>query len=144
MIWKREITIEKLNNRWCESLNSLLDIKFIEFGPDYIVASMPVDERTIQPYGMLHGGASVVLAETIGSVASLYCIPQDENKIPVGIEINASHVKSVMKGDVVIATARPFRLGKSLHIWNIEIKNTNGEIICVSRLTTMIINKRYK
>lgn len=142
MIWKREFTINSINSRKGDNLNKLLDIKFVEKGEDYLIAEMPVDERTIQPAGILHGGASAVLAETVGSVASMFCIPEDENKIPVGIEINANHLRSVLKGGKVIAKGTAVKIGRNLHVWNIEIKDASENLICVSRLTTMIIDKR--
>ncbi len=141
MIWKRKFTINNLNNREPNCLNTNLGIKFSDFGDDFIKATMPVDHRTIQPYGILHGGASASLAETIGSVASLLCIPENLNRVPVGIEINASHLKSVSQG-MVTATARPVRIGRNLHVWNIEIRNEDEDLICISRLTTMIIDKQ--
>ncbi len=140
-IWKQEFTIEELNTNRRESLIGQIGISFIGFGDDFLEAEMPVDHRTIQPYGILHGGASVALAETVGSVASELCLKEGTELIPVGVEINANHLKSVREGKV-IARANPIKVGRSLHIWNIEIRNGKGDLICVSRLTTMIISKR--
>jgi len=140
-IWKKEFTVSELNMDRANTLITNLGIEFIGYGDDFLEAEMPVDERTIQPYGILHGGASVALAETLGSVASGLCLLADSELIPVGIEINANHLKSVSKGKVV-GRAIPIRLGRSMHVWNIDIKNEQGEMICVSRLTTMIIKKR--
>lgn len=141
MIWKREFTIKKLNSNRKPNLTTNLGIEYSDFGDDFLSATMPVDERTIQPYGILHGGASASLAETVGSVASILCIPADKNLIPVGVELNANHLKSVTKG-LVTAKAKPIKIGNRLHVWNIEITNDKNELICVSRLTTMIIEKR--
>lgn len=141
MIWKQHINLENLNSVRRESLVSHLGIEFTAYGDDYLEATMPVDHRTIQPYGILHGGASVALAETIGSVASGLCIPADENRIPVGIEINASHLKSVTKGKVT-GRATIVRIGRSLHVWDIALRNDKNELTCTCRLTTMIIEKR--
>lgn len=140
-IWQRKFTIIKLNQARIPNLTTLLGIQYLDYGDDYLSATMPVDERTVQPYGILHGGASVALAETLGSVASSLCIPEDQNKVPVGVEINANHLKSVSNG-IVTGKAFPVRLGKKLHVWNIEIRNENLELVCVSRLTTMIIDKK--
>lgn len=141
MIWKREFDLEALNEVRRQSLVDHLGIKFTNYGDDFLEATMPVDERTIQPYGILHGGASVALAETVGSVASSLCLKQEDRFVPVGIEINANHLKSVSSGEVV-ARATPIRLGKSMHVWNIEIKNQQNVLTCVSRLTLIIIERR--
>ncbi|GLR15511.1 hotdog fold thioesterase [Portibacter lacus] len=141
MIWKQEFNLEEINKVRVDSLVNHLAIVFTGFGDDYLEAEMPVDHRTIQPYGILHGGASVALAETLGSIASGLCLKADSNLVPVGIEINANHLKSVTGGKV-IGRVTPIRVGKSMHVWNIEIRNEEGTLTCVSRLTTMIINKR--
>lgn len=141
MIWKREFTIKNLNNARIPNLTTHLGINYLDYGDDFLRATMPVDERTIQPYGILHGGASASLAETLGSVASMLCIPADKNLIPVGVELNVNHLKSVTSG-LVTAKAKPIKIGRRLHVWNIEITNVNDELIAVSRLTTMIIEKK--
>jgi uncharacterized protein (TIGR00369 family) len=141
MIWKKKFDIKGLNRIRVKSLVDHLGIKYTAFGDDFLEATMPVDERTIQPYGILHGGASVALAETLGSVAANLCLPEDQKLIPVGIEINANHLKSVTSGKVT-GKATPIRIGKSMHVWNIEIKNMHNELTCVSRLTLMIIERR--
>jgi len=99
---------------------------------------MPVDHRTVQPFGILHGGASVVLAETLGSVASTLCLKDITKQTAVGLEINANHLRSVRKG-YVYGKVTPIRVGRSIHVWNIEIKDDNGKVSAISRLTTMII-----
>jgi len=141
MIWKRKFNLEDLNTVRTASLVGHLGIEFTDYGDAYLEATMPVDQRTIQPYGILHGGASVALAETVGSVASSLCIKQDDNLVPVGIDINATHLKSVSNGNVT-SRATPIRIGKTMHVWNIEIRNSEGELTCVSRLTIKIIERR--
>ena len=117
-----------------------LDMIFTEIGDDYLVATMPVDHRTKQPAGLLHGGASVVLAESLGSIASSLCL-KSADKMPVGIEINANHLKSATSGRVT-GRCTPIRRGQSVHVWNIEIHNEKNELVCVSRLTVMIVDKK--
>ncbi|MDZ4709481.1 MAG: hotdog fold thioesterase [Saprospiraceae bacterium] len=138
-IFKFRPTLEQLNDRFENTLGEVLGIQIIALGEDSITATMPVDRRTHQPLGLLHGGASAALAETLGSIASLLCIDQP-NTYPVGIEINANHLTSVSSG-FVTATARPFKIGRTLHVWNIEIRNEKEELICISRLTVMLITK---
>jgi 1,4-dihydroxy-2-naphthoyl-CoA hydrolase len=116
-----------------------LDIRWKEIGEDFISATMPVDHRTIQPYGLLHGGASCVLAETVGSVASAMAIDH-EKFYCVGIEINANHVRSAKSG-FVTGTARPIHLGRRTHVWDIRIEDDQQRLICVSRLTVAIISR---
>jgi len=114
-----------------------LDIRFEEIGPDYLITSMPVDHRTHQPMGLLHGGASAALSETNGSLASFLCVENPFTKKIVGIEINANHVKSVKEGRVYGKTY-PIKLGKSLHVWQTDIRSEAGDLLCVSRLTVMV------
>lgn len=118
----------------------VLDMKFTEIGDDFLKATMPVDKRTKQPAGLLHGGASVALAESLGSIASALCL-KSQDKMPVGIEINANHLKSATSG-LVTGTCRPIRVGQTMHVWNIEIHNEKMELVCVSRLTVMIVDKK--
>lgn len=119
---------------------SHLGMQFTEIGDDYLIAKMPVDARTKQPAGLLHGGASVALAESLGSIASALCLPSNE-KMPVGIEINANHLKSATSG-FVAGKVTPIRVGQSLHVWNIEIHNDKNDLVCVSRLTVMIVDRK--
>lgn len=116
-----------------------LGIEFLELGDNFISAKMPVDHRTHQPMGLLHGGASLVLAETLGSVASTILVDMSKFHC-VGLEINANHVKSVRTG-FVFGTASPIHLGKKTHVWDIRITNENGDLICISRLTVAVIEK---
>ncbi len=134
-IWKRPFNLEALNALSQNTLVEHLGITFTEFGNDYLCARMPVDHRTVQPMGLLHGGASVALAETVGSVAAVLCTPEGENAGIVGIAINANHLRSVREG-FVTATCRPIRIGRKIQVWNIEIKDDQDRIICISRLTT--------
>jgi 1,4-dihydroxy-2-naphthoyl-CoA hydrolase len=113
-----------------------LGIVFTEIGPDYLRATMPVDARTRQPYGLLHGGASVLLAETLGSMAGMLCVREGEGC--VGIEINANHLRGVREG-VVTGTARPVHVGRQTQVWDIRIEDERQRLVCVSRLTLAVI-----
>jgi 1,4-dihydroxy-2-naphthoyl-CoA hydrolase len=137
-IWKTDFTLEGLNQSGANTIGEHIGIEFISGGDDFLTARMPVDHRTVQPFGILHGGASVVLAETLGSLASMLCIDITKNKA-VGLEINANHLKGVPAGSYVEGTVRPIRIGKTIHVWNIEICNPKGELCCISRLTVAII-----
>lgn len=139
-IWRVSPTPEELTARGAASMPGFLDIRFTELGPDYLRATMPVNERTHQPFGLLHGGASVTLAETVGSVASLLCV-DPERYLCVGQEINANHLRGMSSGRVV-ATARPFHVGARSHVWHIEIRDEQDRLVCVSRLTMAIIERR--
>jgi 1,4-dihydroxy-2-naphthoyl-CoA hydrolase len=121
------------------TMSDHLGIEFTGVGEDFVSAKMPVDQRTRQPFGILHGGASVALAETLGSVASSLCIDLNE-AYPVGLEINANHIRSVSEG-YVYGTARPLHLGRRTHVWDIQIVNEDKKLVCVSRLTVMIVAK---
>ncbi len=136
MIWKKEFTVKDLNDFRSGTLVGRLDIRFIEKGDDFLSAVMPVDDRTRQPMGLLHGGASVALAETLGSSASYMTLEEGYNS--VGLEINANHMKSISEGEV-IGTAKPVHLGRSTQVWDIDIKNRQGELICISRLTMAVL-----
>lgn len=141
MIWKIKFDTNNINNISKNTMVQHLGIKFIEITDDYMVASMPVDQRTIQPMGILHGGASVALAETLGSVASFACIDPDKNNV-VGIEINANHLKAIKLGNgIVYGKVSPVKIGRKLHIWDIKITDEKDNLICISRLTTMVVEK---
>lgn len=116
-----------------------LDIEFTALGPDYLTARMPVDARTVQPFGILHGGASVVLAESLGSIASACCVDLDQYA-PVGLEINANHLRAVKSG-YVYGTVRPIHVGSRTHVWDIRIEDDNQKLVCISRLTMIIVEK---
>lgn len=137
MIWAREYTPQEINERPKNHLGALLGIEFTEIGEDFLKARMPVDERTHQPYGILHGGASVVLAETIGSVASSMVIDWDKY-IGVGLEVNANHLRPVKSG-YVTAMCTPLHIGGKTHVWDIKIHNDQGKLNCISRLTVAIV-----
>lgn len=139
-IWKHTPTLEQLNARNTGTLMEALGIRFTDIGDDFLRGTMPVDARTRQPYGLLHGGASVALAETLGSSAAMLCLdPEDE--ATVGLDINANHVRGVREG-LVTGTARPLHLGRSTHVWDIRIEDERGALVCISRLTMAVIPAR--
>ena len=141
MIWKHvNVSIETLNKQSVNTMAEVLDIRFTEIGDNFLKATMPVDHRTHQPYGLLHGGASAVLAETVGSVASWLCI-DIEKQICVGIEINCNHIKGKRSG-LVTATAEPLHVGATSHVWDIKIRDEAEKLICVSRLTVAVLKRR--
>ncbi len=139
-IWfEPSLVLDEINNFGDDNLGAHLGMQFSGLGPDYLEATMPVDERTRQPYGLLHGGASVALAETLGSVGSALVV--DHNKFRcVGLEINANHLRSVSKG-LVTGKATPIHLGRTTHIWDIRITDDRGKLICISRLTVAVIRR---
>jgi 1,4-dihydroxy-2-naphthoyl-CoA hydrolase len=137
-IWHRRPTLDELN-RASATIMSHLGIEFVDIGDDSLSARMPVDRRTHQPTGLLHGGASVVLAETLGSAAA-YCTIDRTRFDAVGIEINANHVRGVRDG-FVTGTARPLHLGRSTQLWEIRIENAAGKLVCISRLTIAVLEK---
>ena len=134
------MTLESLKQRTLDTLVSHMGIEIIELGSDYIKASMPVDSRTCQPLRILHGGASVVLAETLGSFAANAVV--DNTKFAcVGQEINANHLRPAPVGQVVTGITRPFHIGARSHVWGIEIMDERGKRICISRITMAVINR---
>ena len=140
-IFRNDISIDWLNRFSANTLAEQLGIEFTAIGEDYIEAKMPVDHRTHQPLGLLHGGASVSLAETLGSIAATSCIDR-EAQFCVGLEINANHIRSVREG-YVKGIARPVHIGKKTHVWEIKILNdTTGELVCISRITIAILDKK--
>jgi 1,4-dihydroxy-2-naphthoyl-CoA hydrolase len=138
-IWFREYTLEEINRRGIQTMVDFLDIEFTEIGPDFLIAKMPVTDKVKQPIGIVHGGANVVLAETIAStaanlvvnIADYYC---------VGLEINTNHIRSVREG-IVWGTARPFHLGKSTQVWHIELKDEQDRITAISRMTASVLKR---
>ena len=141
MIWStKNATVNDLTALGHNTMSEYIGIEFVELGPDYLKGRMPVDHRTKQPYGLLHGGASCVLSETLGSIASALVIDR-EAFICVGLEINANHIRSATKG-FVTGTASPLHLGKSTHVWDIKIHDEEGKLVCVSRLTVAVVPKR--
>ena len=136
-IWHRQPDLEELHSTRKNTIPDLLDIRFESFDDSSITASMPVDARTHQPYGLLHGGASVVLAETLGSMASYHCI--DTSKFYcVGLEVNANHLRGLRSGRVT-GVCRPVHLGRSTHVWDIRLSGEDGKPSCISRLTVAIV-----
>ncbi len=133
--------LEYLNKLTKGTLSENLGMKFTELTDEYLAATMPVDHRTIQPMGLLHGGASVALAETLGSVASLIKLENINEQSVVGIEINANHLKSASSG-IVTGKCRPLKIGKTIHVWEIKITNQQGDLLCISRITIAVIKKR--
>lgn len=141
MIWTKTPILEALNKTGENGLPEHLGITFTEVGDDYMKATMPVDHRTVQPMRLLHGGASVVLAETMGSVAGVMCLPQPERQTVVGVEINANHVNSAKEGDIVTGVVRPLKVGKRIHVWEIKIYRSDETLICVSRITIAVVGR---
>jgi 1,4-dihydroxy-2-naphthoyl-CoA hydrolase len=137
-IWRPDVTPDVLRDRLRNTLAETLGIALTELGPDYLAGTMPVDHRTCQPLRVLHGGASVALAETLGSLAA-NAANQDPAYRFVGQEINANHVRPVPEGSRVTGIARPFHIGKSSQVWSIEIRNERGQLACVSRITMAAI-----
>lgn len=142
MLWKQPVTLEGLNALNFNTMPSYLGIEITEIGPDHITGTMPVNERTVQPFRILHGGANVVLAESLGSIASTLCIEDLAAHTAVGLEINANHLKSVREGGTVTGVCRPVRVGRTVHVWNIEIRDERGDLSCISRLTVSIVPRR--
>ena len=138
-IWKQPISVESLTAVSANSAVSVLGIEFLEVGDDFIRARVPVDPRTVQPYGLLHGGVAVVLAETLGSCGAACAVPAGHRV--VGLDINANHLKGTSSGWVTGIT-RPVHIGRSTHVWAIEMTNDAGELTCVSRITMAVLQPR--
>ena len=135
---KKEI-IDKIHDRSSSTMVENLGIKIIDIGENFVSGKMPVDERTKQPFGLLHGGASVALAETLGSIGAGMNVDQSSQSV-VGIEINANHLKAIKTG-WVFGKAKAIRVGRKIQVWEIDIKNENGDFVCKSRLTLAVIEK---
>lgn len=138
-IWRTPATVKDLNALSRGTLIDTLGIVFTEIGDDFLTATMPVDHRTIQPMGLLHGGASVVLAETLGSVAATLCVDR-ETQFCVGVAINANHVRAVREGQVR-GTTRPVHVGLTMQVWKIDIHDADGYLVAVSRLTLSVLRR---
>ncbi len=138
-IWFRTPDLDTLNDSNKDTINERLGIRFTKVDEGSISATMPVDARTHQPFGILHGGASVVLAETLGSVSANFCL-NPETHYAVGLDINANHLRSVSNG-LVTGTARPVHLGRSTHVWSIELQDEQGRPTCISRLTMALLER---
>jgi uncharacterized protein (TIGR00369 family) len=139
-IWKNDISIEKLMHRSTDTMADYLGIIFTEIGDDFLKAKMPVNERTKQPIGIMHGGASCVLAETVGSTAANCCVDQNTHYC-VGLDINTNHIRSIREG-FVFAIAKPYHLGRSTQVWSIEITNEQNQLISINRLTMSVLSKK--
>ena len=135
-IWQKPISVELLTANTRRGADEHLGIEFVEVGDDYIVGRVPVDERTRQPYGLLHGGVSVVLAETLGSCGAAFSCPPGYRA--VGLDINANHLRGVSSGWVT-GTARPIHRGRTTHVWQIELRDEAGNMTCISRITMAIL-----
>lgn len=139
-IWfDKSLTLPQLNPLGPKTMGEFLGMEWVELGDNFLKARMPVDERTKQPYGLLHGGASCALAETVGSIASHFVVDASKN-ICVGLEINANHIRSARSG-YVTATCTPLHIGASTHVWDIKIHDEKQKLVCVSRLTVAILKK---
>jgi 1,4-dihydroxy-2-naphthoyl-CoA hydrolase len=138
-IWIRPISIEALTTSHKGTAPEHLGIEFLEVGDDFIKARVPVDHRTRQPYGLLHGGVSVVLAETLGSCGAIYCCPPGSRV--VGLDINANHIRGATEGWVTGVTT-PVHVGRSTQVWHIELRNDKGDLTCVSRITMAVLQER--
>lgn len=122
------------------NMGTALGMKFLKISREEMIAEMPVDERTVQPFRILHGGASVALAETLCSIGAWANIP--DSKTAVGVEINANHHRSVQEGGKVIATATPIQKGRTIHVWETKIVDERGKLVCTSRCTLAIVDRR--
>ena len=138
-IWKKPITLELCTETSANTAVSHLGIEFVEVGDDFLSARVPVDERTCQPFGLLHGGVSVVLAETLGSIGAFYACPEGHRG--VGLDINANHIRAATSGWVT-GTARPVHIGRTKQVWQIDMVTDAGELTCVSRITMAILAPR--
>jgi 1,4-dihydroxy-2-naphthoyl-CoA hydrolase len=138
-VFRKNTTVEALNSWSRNTLSQQLGIEFTRVGDDFLEAKMPVDHRTHQPLGLLHGGASVALAETLGSVAATLCV--DETQYCVGLEINANHVKGIREG-FVTGTTKPIHIGRKTQVWEIRITGPQGDLVCISRITLAVLDKK--
>jgi uncharacterized protein (TIGR00369 family) len=138
-IWKTPISIEAITKRGQNTMMTHLGIEFTEIGADFLKAKMPVDHRTKQPIGIMHGGASCVLAETVGSVAANFCVDLT-TQYCVGLDINTNHIRSAREG-YVIGTAKPYHIGRTTQVWSIEIHDEKGQLISVNRLTMAVLKR---
>ena len=135
-IWKSELTLDQVNS-WHGTMVQHIGIVISEIGDDFVRGTLPVDARTHQPYGLLHGGASVALAETLGSLGAMMCCDAS-TQLAVGLDINANHVRGVTSGQVT-GTARPLHLGRTTQVWEIRIEAERERLVCISRLTVAIV-----
>ncbi|MBK21093.1 MAG: esterase [Flavobacteriales bacterium] len=139
-MWKSDYSVDQVNSMSKNTILDVLGIEITEIGDDFLTGKMPVDSRTVQPMRILHGGANVVLAETLGSIASLMIINPEE-EISVGVDINANHIRSVKSGWVT-GVAKPLSIGRKIHVWEIKINDEGGRLTCISRLTVSVLPKK--
>jgi 1,4-dihydroxy-2-naphthoyl-CoA hydrolase len=139
-IWKQSTDLARINGWSANTMMETLGIRVTAIGEDWLAGSMPVDHRTHQPYGLLHGGASVVLAETLGSTAAMLTL-DPEKEAAVGLDINANHIRGVRSG-IVTGTARALHLGRTTQVWEIRIESEDGALVCISRLTMAVVASR--
>ncbi|MBM4238741.1 MAG: hotdog fold thioesterase [Gammaproteobacteria bacterium] len=140
ILWHQTATLELMNDRSRQTMVDVLDIVFTEMGADFLRATMPVNARTCQPMRLLHGGASVALAETLASVGANCCL--DDAHAALGQEINANHLRPALEGETVTGTARLLHAGARSQVWSVEISNARGQLVCISRVTMAVINRR--
>ena len=138
-IWTRPVSVEELARIHQDTAPAHLGIEFLEVGDDFITGRLPVDARTVQPYGVMHGGVNVVLAETLGSCGAIYCAPPGHRV--VGLDINANHLRGVSSGWVT-GKATPVHVGRSTQVWHIELRDDAGRLTCVSRLTMAVLSEK--
>jgi 1,4-dihydroxy-2-naphthoyl-CoA hydrolase len=139
-IWKQTADLDRINGWNAHSLVDHIGIRITEIGEDFLRGTMPVDARTKQPFGLLHGGASVALAESLGSLAGTMCLDATK-EMAVGLDINANHVRAVTEG-VVTGTARPLHVGRSTQVWEIRIEDEQNRLVCISRLTLAVVPRQ--
>lgn len=139
-IWTQPVNIDRMNQFSANTMVDHIGIEFTEIGTDYMMAKMPVDRRTVQPMRLLHGGASAALAETLGSTTGAMTINPQTHYV-VGIELNCSHVRGGVEGEYVYAKSTPIKLGRKIQVWQIDIKNQQDKLVCVSRLTLAVIER---
>ena len=139
-IWKQPADLARINAWSANTMMETLGIRITAIGDDWLQGTMPVDHRTHQPYGLLHGGASVVLAETLGSTAAMLTL-DPEKELAVGLDINANHLRGVRSG-IVAGTARALHIGRTTQVWEIRIENEESSLVCISRITMAVIAAR--
>lgn len=139
-IWFSDYTLEEIGHAEASGLNSRIGIEITEVGDDYLKGTMPVDNRTKQPAGLLHGGANCVLAETLASWGAMLAIDPSEKRA-VGLEINANHIRSATEGEVT-GVARPLHIGRQTHVWEVKIRRSDGKLSCISRVTMAVIDRK--
>ncbi|GAA4515140.1 MULTISPECIES: hotdog fold thioesterase [Sphingobacterium] len=140
MIWKKPFSLDEINQYFGINMTKHLDIRASEITDNSIKATMPITEKVLQPFGILHGGASVVLAESVGSIASALVVDTEKYNV-VGMEVNANHLRPGKQGSTLEATCTPIHLGRTTHVWDIKIHDEKNKLICISRLTVAVVKK---